>query len=526
MHVEPDAKATEAMAAMIRTAGKAYSVFDAARLVLASGDRFHVKFTLANDNPQKLYAVPAQSSLWLSREEALTHVLEGEALSEYYRTEDVELEAPKGNFNSVAVCGMSGELLGPPSHHSYQANLHRIHRERFANMAFEDYKRRVRTDTSPEAIEKWKASQTHGRQWVVIKEEVAEGAEPTVLKSRAEMEAHFRKHYADGVVREVSEATVTGNIPKNLLAVSLYLHLRGSVEEARKHLLQTAQQLCTGFEQNGLKLFKRRGGKLWVSRTRPRTIDPGTVLSVRIAKIIEVVKNQPGIATKDLVEIIAPAAAAATPPPATVAPAPAPAPVAEASSEAPAEEPSATDEVQAAPVAAATAPSETPAHHALSDEQLLVLKDLHWLNSEGYVIEYADGIVFPGVTEPPPPKPKVVKEASAAVTTEGAADEAAAPDVAAAETQAAPVPVTETFSVAEEEPESNTETIVAADEVAAAAEQEEAPAAPVAEVPVEEASEVSDIPAVTEEVIATAADEAAVVETLQEEPAGEGRSAS
>jgi len=33
--VEPEAKATEAMAGMIRTAGKAYSVFDAARLVLA-----------------------------------------------------------------------------------------------------------------------------------------------------------------------------------------------------------------------------------------------------------------------------------------------------------------------------------------------------------------------------------------------------------------------------------------------------------------------------------------------------------
>ncbi|MEI6534333.1 MAG: hypothetical protein WCN98_03255, partial [Verrucomicrobiaceae bacterium] len=47
-----------------------------------------------------------------------------------------------------------------------------------------------------------------------------------------------------------------------------------------------------------------------------------------------------------------------------------------------------------------------------SSEQLQALKDLHWLNSEGYVIEYSDGIVFIGVTEPPPAKPKAVKPAA------------------------------------------------------------------------------------------------------------------
>jgi len=401
------------MASMIRTAGKAYSVFDAARLVLASGDRFHVKFALPADSQQKFYAVPAESSLWLNREDALSHVLQGEALNEYYRAEDVELEVPKGNFTSVAVCGMSGELLGPPSHHSYQTNLHKVHRERFSHMAFEDYKRRVRVDSTPEAVEKWKESQKHSRHWVALKEEVAEGAEPMTLKSRGEMETHFRKHYGDALVREVTEATVTGNIPKNLLAPALYLHLRAAVDEARKHLLQTAQQLCGGFEQQGLKLFKRRGGKLWVSRTRPRIVDAGTVLSVRIAKIMEVVKAQPGISTKELVEVISPST-----PGEVVAPS---VPV---EAKAAVEDPEVTEValVETRDPAAAVAEeivsapeTSEAAAHALTDDQLLVLKDLHWLNSEGYVIEYADGIVYPGVTEPPPPKPKVVKEPTAPV---------------------------------------------------------------------------------------------------------------
>ncbi len=463
VQVEPEGRATEAMAAMIRTAGKAYSVFDAARLVLASGDRFHLKFVLPVDSPQKLYAIVADSSLWLSKEEALSHFLHSEALKEFYRTEEVELEEPKGNFTSVGVCGMSGELLGPPSHHSYQSTLHKLHRERFNNLPFEEYKRRVRTDNSPEAIEKWKESQKRSVQWVCLKGEVAEGEEPLRLKSRTDMETHFRKHHADGLVSEVTEVTIAGNIPKHLLSTALYLHLRGAVDEARKHLLQTAQLLCSGFEHHGLKLFKRRGGKLWVSRIRPRALDAGVVLSDRINKILELVKIKPGIHTKELIETIAPSAPAveAAPVVAPVTEAEAPAAVAAEGTETPV--------VAAAPEATAAKAPE------LSSDQVQVFKDIHWLNSEGYVIEYADGVVFPGVTEPPPAKPKKapaevvekvegVETVEAEATTETEEVPASTEEVVEA-TDVAVEPVAETVPVVEAaEPATEVEAIAEAEE--------------------------------------------------------------
>lgn len=499
VQVEPEAKATEAMASMIRTAGKAYSVFDAARLVLASGERFHVKFKLGPEVTAKLYAVPTDGSLWLGKEDALAHVLHGEALDQYYKGEDVEMEEPKGNFTSVAICGMSGELLGPPSHHSYQTTLHKIHRERFSHLPFEDYKRRVRTDNTPEAVAKWKESQKHGRQWTWLKGE--EGAEPKVFKSRGEVEAHFRAQHADTLVGEVTEATVSGGIPKRLLAPALYNHLRRAVDDARKHLLGTAQQLCSGFERHGLKLFKRRGGKLWVSRTRPRLLDSSVVLSDRIAKMVEIIKTQPGLTVKKLVEEVAPSAEeASTKDAAASAPESAPAPLAEVAPlpwpditaraktedstttaasettdpEAPATEESSAESEAEAPVEntadeiAATSeqpapvPDPTPAapapqaaaQHQWSGEQLHVLQDLHWLNSEGYVIEYADGVVFPGVTEPPPPKPKAspaakqqetpapVSETSEEATADSEAAEVTSDDAPAGETSSAEEPVT------------------------------------------------------------------------------------
>lgn len=510
MHVEPEAKATEAMAAMIRTAGKAYSVFDAARLVLASGDRFHVRFKMAPDASAKLYAVPTDGSLWLSREEALTHVIHGDAISSFYKVEEIELEEPKGNFTSVAVCGMTGEMLGPPSHHSYQTTLHKIHRERFSHLPFEDYKRRVRTESTPEAVAKWKEAQKHGQQWTWLKGEVAEGEEPKTFKTRSEMEIHFRANHAETLVGEVSEATVSGNIPKKLLAPQLYNHLRRAVDESRKHLLGTAQQLCSGFERHGLKLFKRRGGKLWVSRTRPRLLENSVVLSARIAKMVEIIKTQPGIQVKKLIESVAPSADAPASAPSSPVPAveeaapvaaveeavvvsepavvaealgasagtelppiePAPeAPVADAAAAPEAEAPVAEEAAAAAEIptpAPIPVPAPASAHHEWTGEQLHALQDLHWLNSEGYVIEYADGVVFPGVTEPPPPKPKATPAKAAAAVGETTA---AAPEASEAPVESE----AETSMPAGEES-------TAAPEATAAEVEAEAPAPPAEEV--------------------------------------------
>jgi hypothetical protein len=404
--IEPEKKSTEALATTIRAAGKAFSVFDAARLVLQSGDRFHVKFSVPADSAVKLCTIPADGSVWLGREEAVAHFLHSDGLKEFYRVEEIELEEPKGVFNSIAVCGLTGEILGPASHHSYQTSLHRIHRERFSDMRFEDYKRRVRTDNSPEIIEKWKDSQKRGQVWIYLTPSLEEGAEPVKFKSRSEMEAHFRKTHAETLVHETNDAWVAGNIPKQHLSPSLYHALRRGVDDARKHLLPVAQILCSGFESHGLKLFKRRGGKLWVSRTRPKALDSSVVLSTRIAKMVEIIKAKPGISVKELVEIVSPSADA----PKAAAPAPASTtetPVAEAATE--------STVAETPPSPASEAPAAVPAaaaHHEWTSDQLHALQDLHWLNSEGYVIEYSDGIVFIGVTEPPPPKPKAPKQAA------------------------------------------------------------------------------------------------------------------
>ena len=72
-------------------------------------------------------------SLFLTREEAVRHLWQSELREQFIEEETIEVDPPTGNFQTVARCGMSGEWLGPPNFHSYQVNLRRLHRERFAN---------------------------------------------------------------------------------------------------------------------------------------------------------------------------------------------------------------------------------------------------------------------------------------------------------------------------------------------------------------------------------------------------------
>lgn len=461
--IEPEDKSAEALAAHIRSSGHAFSMFDAARLVLAEGDRFHARFTCDPARTAGIFTSTADGGIFLTRDEATSHILRSAALETYYKTEEIELEEPKGDFKSIGVCGMTGELLGPPSHHSFQTSLLRLHRERFSNLPLDEYKRRVKVESNPELVAQWKEKQKKGTRWVYVKVAPAEGEEPTVLNSRAEMEAHFRRFHGEDAVKEVREAVVLGSIDKHKMTHVLFLLLRNAVDAARKHLFEMSQKLGGGFERRGLKLFKRRAGKLFVSRVKPRAIDQGVVFSPRVAKIVEVLKGKSGIILHELVESIAPSAA----PPEVVE-------------------------------------GQAQVKAPLTDEQISVIKDIRWLANEGYVIEYSDGMVFLGVQGEPHPAKGAAKAPAAEA---GESTEAAA-------TSEAEAPASESAPAAEEAAEAATEAPAAE---AAPATTEEAPAetalteapaapeeaAPTTEAPAEAAAETA--PEATEEAPAEAA---------------------
>jgi hypothetical protein len=155
----PDRHGVEGLAKQIRSSAKAYPIFTLSRLVLDKSERYHVEFKRASEAATPLFQLKTDGSLWLNEREAAARALSAH-LEKFYRREQVQVEPPKGVFNCVAVCGMSGVLLGPPNYHDYQTKLVRLHAERFANMPFEAFKSRVRMERDEATIQKWKDEQS------------------------------------------------------------------------------------------------------------------------------------------------------------------------------------------------------------------------------------------------------------------------------------------------------------------------------------------------------------------------------
>ena len=77
--IRPERNGVEALAKQIKTTGRAYPLFDIARLIIAKGERYEVVFEVKRSEsgnvPQQLFFCQVDETIWLSQEQAVDHVL-------------------------------------------------------------------------------------------------------------------------------------------------------------------------------------------------------------------------------------------------------------------------------------------------------------------------------------------------------------------------------------------------------------------------------------------------------------------
>jgi len=424
--------AVETVVKQVRQTGKTYSLFDIARILLRNPASYTLDLTSAPKPEEGPFHLAPDGSVWMSRENAVRHILRTN-LGDFYRAEEVEIEAPKGNFTSIAVCGMSGTLLGPTNLHDYERRLRELHRERFARMDFETFRSRIRMERDSEAVEKWRAAASKTVHYFP-----KEGENPEKLENLAAVEQHFLQNHAAAQIRFVAEAKVPGD-PKNARVDAALAPLLNYVKgEEERFPLKLAQSLSRALNEAGLRFHKSANKTTFVSVARPRHLNLEEIaVSDSIKKILEHIRGKKFLRRHELLDALAPLPVVAPPlaTPAGGSPAPNPA----------------TSSDPASPVAAASppsdsspspdpAPSEVPASSVTiiplkSPEEAAreaVVQDLLWLTHEGYVTEYADS----RLESVPPPKnpPKPATDAQPTKTDPAiVADAASAPVDAPAE---------------------------------------------------------------------------------------------
>ena len=342
IEILPEPQGMEAVCRQIKMTGRSYSIFDLAKLSLGGPERYQARFILKPETTQvQLVECRLDDSLWLSMSEALQHFRRGGHFDAYYKKEEVDVGAPKGNFSVIAVCGMSGKLLGPPNFHSYQKSLNDLHQREFSRMHIDGFKRRIKMVRDEETIEKWKKSLSKETHYTYLK--VAKGEEAPVFKTATEAERHFiDKHGAEAFVK-VKKATVPGNITQKQMSGALCNMLKRNAERQQKFPMPMVKKLSPLLEKSGLKFFKLGEKETYVARSRPKALNLKNDMSPRIHDIVGFIRNNPG---EDLHKLVS-ALVATTP--------------------------------------------DTAEKNEPTPEEVAVLKDLRWMIREGYVLEFSNG---------------------------------------------------------------------------------------------------------------------------------------
>ncbi len=428
----------KALCHAIKASCRTYELFELARLILSKPDRFVVVVKPLAGAPgvTDRFTLSVPDGLPFETEEsAMSHIMQAH-LDKFFTTEEVEIDPPKGSFQMINKCGVTGVLLGPPNYHRYQSLLADHHAARLPDMSFERFTQKIEAVKEQEIIDEWLKQMSRVIRYKVISPR--EG-EPEYLDG-IEAARHFllSKRRSE-VVRDAEQVRISGKSLEALPDGPIAKSIKAMLDKQQRFPLDTANNLRGRLRRMKFTIYKRGSkGVSYVCAVKRSFRSGGTVFSESLQELIDFIENHQYINVSQLPEKflgISIASPAPTPPP-EKAPAIEKVPEEEAAKIVEAHEKSRLAE-QEEPVSTGPAPAPAPqpkveaAQFSEEDKQVSqLLADLRWLVVEGYVTEFADGRLFAN-----PPAPEVSAKPEKA--------EPEAPAEAAPEATAEPAPEAE-----------------------------------------------------------------------------------
>ena len=425
----------------IRKSCRTVELFEIARTVVAKNDRFVVVVAHKPQGapepaarPAATGATPAEPAAapkparplfhisvpdgipFESDDAAVAHVL-SKHLDKFFETAEVEVEPPKGNFQVINKCGITGELLGPPNYHRYNQIVQQHYAAKVASrMSLEAFRSRIETIRDPEVVNQWlaKMKKTTRYTWKlspgakhtppapaaapVSAEPAAET--PAAAEAPAEPPAtpistvptfdtledarvFLLTQARDKVVRTSENARFHGKMLESMPPGEIRRAVEGALERQRRFPLDTANALRGRLRREHFTIFKKGSkGVSYVCAVKRKFRVPGQTFADSIGALIAFIEANPMVRASELAPKFLGISTVPAPRSAEAAPAAAPEPVA------------------AGEAAPSVEPPKPEANLSL-DERAKISRmqgDLLWLVREGYVTEFIDGRLF----APPP----------------------------------------------------------------------------------------------------------------------------
>lgn len=253
----PETKALGTIIRKLQSDVHAYKLKDLAYFFLNNPETILLKISpkVSEDGTAvKFFQCKACGFASVDRNEVVEHVVAAH-LSDYYETKEVEVEPPKGNFNCVAKCGLSGVLLGPPNIHEFNDVVKEMVRTRYPEMGEEQYRSHIEMVRDADAIEEWRKSATK-RTVFFAKSAGGANAEGAVGANRVEAEGEFKRTILPSLVDEPKNLLITAQVAAKSSYRPLQWLVNDAVEAERRAPYGMCFALRGAFHHRKLKFFR------------------------------------------------------------------------------------------------------------------------------------------------------------------------------------------------------------------------------------------------------------------------------
>ena len=401
----PEDQSFSALAQAIRKSCRTFELFYIAKSVVDKNDRFVAVVQRLDPSARPGEAASAQPAAkaapffisvpdgvpFETEDAAINHVME-KHLGSFFDVSDVEIDAPKGNFQVINRCPITGTLLAPPNYHRYLQILQQHHAAN-VRIPFDAYKARVESVREPELIAQWLEKMKKATRYTLKSKapvatpaavEATASAEPAsdaapaaesapatdspaapaadapvalYFDSLEDARQYLLNAAREKIVRSVEQLRFPGRILDTIPASSeLRRAVEGALERQRRFPLDTANALRGRLRRESFTIFKKGSkGISYVCAVKRRFRVPGQSFSDSLSALINLIEKQPMVKESELPEKLL-----------GIAP-------------------------RTAPVEGADAAT----YSAEEQAKLLKLKgDLRYLVKEGYVTEFVDGSLF------------------------------------------------------------------------------------------------------------------------------------
>jgi hypothetical protein len=208
----PEEHAFNALVKALRQSGQTHELFTLTRLFLEKPERLMVAINPLPEAGEdaRMYVCKIDGAPFLSEDEVYQHVFKHH-LGQYVQVEEVEVEAPKGSFQTVARCRVTKVLLCPPNYHRYpQAILE--HKElHFPEQSIEWVRNQLELVRDEDVIQQWLDSMRKKTRYRLLPKKGDAGAKPQIAAEPAQEEPVVAEEGSDPVAAEL-EQTETAEV--------------------------------------------------------------------------------------------------------------------------------------------------------------------------------------------------------------------------------------------------------------------------------------------------------------------------